>query len=64
MSSSNCSWLVIFKLLQVNCSLLQELLHVVRAASGLKSIMRWKMTDMMTEEHFLVFIVKVIANKV
>lgn len=47
----------------MNSSVLQELLHVVRAASGLKSIMRWKMDDMMIEEHFLVFTVKAIANK-
>lgn len=37
---------------------------MVRAASALKSILRWKMTDMMIEEHFLVFTVKVIVNKV
>lgn len=64
MSSSNCSWLGIFKLPQVNCSVLQNLLHVIRAASALKSILRWKMTDTMIEEHFQVFIVKVIATKV
>lgn len=28
------------------------------------SIMRWEMTDIMIEEHFLVFTLKVIANKV
>lgn len=46
------------------CSLLHELLHVIRAASALKSILRWKMTDGMIEEHFLVFTVEVIASKV
>ena len=62
MSSSNCSWLGIFKLPGLNSSQLQELLHMVRAASGLKPGVRWKRADMMTEEHFMVFTVQVIAS--
>lgn len=48
----------------MNCSLLQELLHEVRATSALKSVMKWKMTDMIIEEHLLVSTVKVLVDKV
>lgn len=62
MNSSNCSWLSIFKLPGLNSSQLQELLHVVRAASCLKPGVRWKKADMMTEDHFMFFTVQVIAS--
>lgn len=55
MNSSNCSWLGIFKLPGLNSSQLQELLHVVRAASCLKPGVRWKKADTMTEDHFMFF---------
>lgn len=60
-SSSNCSYLGIFKLPGWNSSQLQELLHMVRAASGLKPEVRWKRADT-TEEHFMFFTVQVIAR--
>lgn len=64
MSSSNCSWLGIFKLQGMNSSHSQELLHVVRAVNGLKPGVRWKRADVMTEEYFMFFTVQEIAGQV
>lgn len=49
---------------KLSVTVIQELLLLARAVSGLKPWVKWKRGDVMTEECFMFFTVKVIASQV